>query len=360
MPTWNDFKKEIKLHEGCISHMYLDTVGKVTVGVGNMLPSVSEAQRLAFAVRGSNSAATRDEIKTDFDAVAKRPTGQIASSYKSYTKLDLPTHVIDTLLEQRIDGFKRDLRQRFSKFDSFPITAQFALTDMAFNLGSNGLSTKFPKFCKAIEVEDWKTAASESNRPQVATSRNQAVKKWLEEADTRSTTSSAVTITFSHGGNVPMETQGKTKTVNSLYESSVTLSSPNLTLRGSIYPDDMDIKGRLVDGTYDVHLGFHKRSGTPKQEDLEVRTQNFRAALIVNLDKDVSVTSNSTAKKTSNAIHIHNGFNSKRYSEGCLTLHPDDWSSFIKIFLQASPKLSDWTSTSTYVGKKIGSLIIKS
>ena len=37
--------EEIALHmvpfEGNVAHMYLDTVGKVTVGIGNMLPNQS-------------------------------------------------------------------------------------------------------------------------------------------------------------------------------------------------------------------------------------------------------------------------------------------------------------------------------
>ncbi len=43
----------IKGGEGCISHMYLDTVGKVTIGVGNMLPTAEDAMALSslMAVR---------------------------------------------------------------------------------------------------------------------------------------------------------------------------------------------------------------------------------------------------------------------------------------------------------------------
>jgi GH24 family phage-related lysozyme (muramidase) len=182
MATWDDFKKEIKSSEGEIAHMYLDTVGAVTVGVGNMLPSVNEAQKLSFINRLTKKLATKDEIKADFESVKKQIKGLKASAYKSYTKLDFPPTSIDNLLNIRIEEFKQQLRLKFPKFDSYPLTAQFALLDMAFNLGTEGLVSKFPNFKKAIEAEDWGKAAKESNRPQVSISRNAIVKRWLEEA----------------------------------------------------------------------------------------------------------------------------------------------------------------------------------
>ncbi len=182
MATWDDFKKEIKIGEGEISHMYLDTVGAVTVGVGNKLSNVVESQKLSFVNRLTSKLATQDEIKNDFESVKKQVKGQVAAKYKPFTKLDLPTASIDDLLDIRIEEFKKQLILKFPKFNNYPLTAQFALLDMAFNLGTEGLVSKFPTFKKAIEAEDWNKAAKESNRPQVSTSRNETVKKWLEEA----------------------------------------------------------------------------------------------------------------------------------------------------------------------------------
>ena len=48
MATWAEFTKELKVSEGEIPHLYLDTVGAVTVGVGNMLPGAAAAQKLEF------------------------------------------------------------------------------------------------------------------------------------------------------------------------------------------------------------------------------------------------------------------------------------------------------------------------
>lgn len=167
-------------------------------------------------------------------------------------------------------------------------------------------------------------------------------------------------VVFQHAGKIPENTSAS-KGTDSLYESKVTVTGTTArTFRGSIYPDDMSVKGRLKDGTYDLYLGFHKRAGnTPRASDLVVRENGFRAALVVNSDLPVPVISNNASKTTSETIHIHNGFQTKRFSEGCPTLHPSDWSGFLKIFLDAFPHLADWTERKAYVGKKIGVLEVK-
>lgn len=97
-------------------------------------------------------------------------------------QLDLPEHEIDRLLEARIDAFRRELELMFLDFDTYPITVQFALMDMAFHLGTHGVVTKFPTFTKAIKAKDWAKAARESRRPQVGGRRNKTVQDWLEAA----------------------------------------------------------------------------------------------------------------------------------------------------------------------------------
>ncbi len=183
-PTWDDFKRVLKSHEGTIPHMYLDTVGAVTVGVGNMMPTAAQAQALGFVNRSTGKKATADEIKTDFDEVNKQTKGKLASKYKVNTKLDLPDADINALLDTRIAGFKSELKGKFPDFDLYPARVQYALLDMAFNLGTVGV-TKFTHFTAAIKLntpEGWLKAAKESNRPQVSAERNTAVKQWLEDA----------------------------------------------------------------------------------------------------------------------------------------------------------------------------------
>ena len=163
-------------------------------------------------------------------------------------------------------------------------------------------------------------------------------------------------VTFQHHAKKPPSKS--TTNTSDLYESTVTVAGPKTaTFRGSIFPDDMSVKGRIKDGSYPISLGFHKRAGhKASAADLVARSDGFRAALIVNNDASVGVISDNPSKTTSSLIHIHNGYKTQRYSDGCPTLHPEDWKKFIQLFLDSYPNLSNWTSQGGYVGIKIGTL----
>ena len=173
-----------------------------------------------------------------------------------------------------------------------------------------------------------------------------------------------ITLTATHGNKIPSNTKFKktpAATVG-LYESTFTLSGGlSGTFRGSIYPDDMTVKGRVVDGTYPLHIGFHQGGGLPAEpaSALVVKTQKIRAGLLVNARNPVPILTDHPNNPTSVGINVHNGFNSARFSEGCLTLHPDDWARFMQSFLDAFPDINDWHAVAPNTGKKIGSLVIK-
>lgn len=132
------------------------------------------------------------------------------------------------------------------------------------------------------------------------------------------------------------------------------------THRGSVLPSNMNVKGRVNNGWYRLHLGIHRRSGTPTSADLVVKTTGaLRPCLVVNEDNKVPVTSNDPNKTTSTAIHIHNGFNTDRHSDGCQTIAPSHWSAFISHFLNKYTKLDDWHRGSSYRGREIGVLVIE-
>ena len=181
MTSFEDRRRELlKDGEGSISHMYLDTVGKVTVGVGNMLPDADAAVALAFVRRETGERATDAEIRADFASVSAQKMGKLASSYKHATKLDLPDDAIDALLDKRIAGFESGLRKDFPDYDDYPESAKLGLMDMAFNLGNSGLVNKFPSFTRAARARDWAKCAKECERKGISKTRNDEVRHLFE------------------------------------------------------------------------------------------------------------------------------------------------------------------------------------
>ena len=169
-----------------------------------------------------------------------------------------------------------------------------------------------------------------------------------------------VLLTVSHGGKIPSNTNGSTSTHTGLYESTFVLSGAlSGTFSGSIYPDNMDVKGRVVDGSYPLHIGFHKGGGGAKQTVLQVKKTGVRCGLLVNCRNSVPVQSNLASKTTSVGINVHNGFTPNRASDGCLTIPWEEYQRFIKLFIDGFPDINDWHTIGTNSGKKVGTLVIQ-
>jgi GH24 family phage-related lysozyme (muramidase) len=170
----NNYLPKLKEFEGMFSHMYLDTTGNVTVGVGKLLADAAAAQKLAFVHRSDASAkaATPEEIRADFETVNKQAGGKLASYYKQFTRLDLPESAIDALLDAEVRSFMAGLSKAFPEFDSYPSEACAAIFDMAYNLGLGALTSGFPTFCRAVRNRDWATAAKECHRGGIGEGRN--------------------------------------------------------------------------------------------------------------------------------------------------------------------------------------------
>jgi GH24 family phage-related lysozyme (muramidase) len=84
---------KLKQFEGCVPWMYRDTVGKITVGVGLMLPDASAAAALPFLA--NTRAATPQEIAAEFARVDALPPGRTSAFYKSPASLELAQQTID-------------------------------------------------------------------------------------------------------------------------------------------------------------------------------------------------------------------------------------------------------------------------
>ncbi len=169
--SWEEIVRDFDRFEGRIAHMYLDTKGLVTVGVGKMLRSEAAALKLPFVRRGDGVRASPAEITADFRAVLAQPKGKLAGSYRKFTALDLTDVAVDELLKITVDGFEADLRARLPGYANAPAAAKAALLDMAYNLGTDGLLL-YRNLKAAVVQGDWQRAAAESHRNGPSQERN--------------------------------------------------------------------------------------------------------------------------------------------------------------------------------------------
>jgi len=161
---------KLKEFEVCVPWMHRDTVGRVTVGVGLMLPDVSAAQGLPFTVE--SRAATAEEIAAGFRRVMGLPSNRLPEFYRAPASPELAQETIDTKLREALVEFEGEIRAWMKGYDALPDGVKMTLLDMAYNLGPTELFREHPKMIKAVETGAWAQAAAESVRHGPSAPRN--------------------------------------------------------------------------------------------------------------------------------------------------------------------------------------------
>jgi GH24 family phage-related lysozyme (muramidase) len=169
--------------EGNVPHLYLDTAGLVTVGIGHMIPNLSWAQQIPFVARSTGATASADEIQADYQAVATAVKGLLPSAYRHITSLNLPDGWAVQEASQRLQGeYLPPLKNQYPDYDTYPQTVQEALLDMIYNLGAAGLA-EFVHFKAAVAAGQWRVAAQHCHRNRIQQGRNDwAAKQFLKAA----------------------------------------------------------------------------------------------------------------------------------------------------------------------------------
>jgi len=169
--------------EGNIPHMYLDTKGLVTAGIGHMIPNLDWAQQIPFVGRNTGAPASAGDIQTDYQAVAAAVKGQGPGAYTGITALDLPDGWAVQDASQRLQGeYLPPLKAQYPAYETYPQPAQIALLDMIYNLGGPGLA-KFVQFKAAVVAGDWQLASQQCYRNGIQLARNNwAAQQFLAAA----------------------------------------------------------------------------------------------------------------------------------------------------------------------------------
>lgn len=157
-------------NEGLEHYLYLDSANppQITVGIGHLLSTLTDAQLLPFLFTASNEAATKEQIADGWNTL-KSQARTSGGKLTRYLGLYLPSQAIDDLLSADLIHFDAYLHATFKEFDSYPQNCRMACYDICYNVGS---LVGFPKLRMAVVAKDWETAAVESHRQGIGDDRN--------------------------------------------------------------------------------------------------------------------------------------------------------------------------------------------
>ena len=175
-----EIDESIRHFEGETDFMYVDTEGRVTVGIGFMMPDEEAAVRFPFLDFDDNPASA-EQKRAEWRNINALARGHVASWYEDSTELYLPDDFISSHLRTLFAVNFTELNRIFPEYGDYPSAARLALQDMIYNLGM----TKFNKFVNlkaAVVRRDWETAAAESHRKIPDESRNDAVRDLFLKA----------------------------------------------------------------------------------------------------------------------------------------------------------------------------------
>jgi GH24 family phage-related lysozyme (muramidase) len=176
-----ELKARLREHEGVVPHLYLDTLGLVTCGVGHMIPSPEAMAGIPMVHPGGAEASLADKV-AEWHRVKLLEPARLPAYYAANTSLRMTSEAITALQDEDVDAFQQGLRSLLPGFDQFPEPAQEALLDMAFQLGAKGLIDKFPHLVASVKAHEWQTCAVQCHRAGIQEWRNVATADLFRRA----------------------------------------------------------------------------------------------------------------------------------------------------------------------------------
>lgn len=161
--------------EGVVPTMYLDTLGLVTVAIGNLIEAVGAAQALPFVRIKDGKPATKAEIAEEHARVkatwlCKQTDPHACPDWKHcgahggwrvtlpVCKLKLTEAGVEQVVFAKLDANDAALTARFPRFQTWPWQAQLATHSMAWACGA---AFRFPKLAAFLQADDFRGAAQE-------------------------------------------------------------------------------------------------------------------------------------------------------------------------------------------------------
>jgi len=157
--SWHAYSQPL---EGRVNSLYLDVLGLVTTGVGNLVDPISLAERLPWTLEDRTKAdlaqlrADWHKLKDNAEYYSKRHW----RFARDATKVRLTDEAIDSLVASKRAEFETFLKSHyFREWDTFPADAQLGIMSMAWACGP-GFPLKFANFRRAVLAQDWTGAVA--------------------------------------------------------------------------------------------------------------------------------------------------------------------------------------------------------
>ena len=167
-------KDDLILFEGKFNHPYIDTEGKISIGVGYNIDLFEDFKNVSW-----NGMPSVQQLKHEYDHLHTLQAGKSAESYENESALRIQDEVVFNQLEKNFNHSFDQARKKFDNFDELPLNAQKVILDMQFNMRNKFNAVKWKNFMGHIEKKEWAKAAGESSRYQVLPKRNEWAKQLL-------------------------------------------------------------------------------------------------------------------------------------------------------------------------------------
>lgn len=157
--------------EGVVPHLYLDSEGLMTCGVGFRVFDRQDLKRFPW-----------DRLiaaQADYVEVERLGPGHSLEKYHLVTAARLSQDGMRLLFDAEVWTVRSALQAHGWKLQNHPEVVQVAIVDIFYNCG---VGAKFPAFRAAVEARDYALAAVESHRKDVSDARNKATADLLKSA----------------------------------------------------------------------------------------------------------------------------------------------------------------------------------
>jgi GH24 family phage-related lysozyme (muramidase) len=152
--------------EGYLLWFYLDVLGLVTIGFGNLADPFSLVRALVF-VRPDGSQATTSEVQADWLRVKAAQHLRLAGGehFEHLTSVRATEGSIAALVSAKVSQFEASLRATFPAWDDWPEDCQIAAMSMRWAMGNR--DADYPHWVAACREEDWAEASRQCHMSEV-------------------------------------------------------------------------------------------------------------------------------------------------------------------------------------------------